>query len=93
LFSASKKDTLIKFKRQPYQKLAAFPLVPGMKLFLTGIKVTQVHGFNRAAIAAYWKRTYRSKTEQEPWYLLTNLLTLEETLKAYKKRAYYAGVN
>jgi hypothetical protein len=42
-----------------------------MKLFLTGIKVTQAHGFNRAAIAAYWKRKYRGKVKQEPWYLLT----------------------
>jgi hypothetical protein len=57
-----------------------------MKIFLTGIKVTQVHGFNRAAIAAYWKRSYRSLVEKEPWYLLTNFSTLEETLKAYRKR-------
>jgi Transposase DDE domain len=81
-----KRDTFIKRKRQPYQKLAALPLRPGMKIFLTGIKVTQVHGFNRAAVAAYWKRSYRSKVEQEPWYLLTNFSNLSETVKAYKKR-------
>jgi hypothetical protein len=57
-----------------------------MKLFLTGIKVTQAHGFNRGAIAAYWKRKYRGTIEQDPWYLLTNLSNLSETLKAYKKR-------
>jgi hypothetical protein len=34
----------------------------------------------------YWKRSYRNKVEKEPWYLLTNLSNLEETLKAYKKR-------
>jgi Transposase DDE domain len=81
-----KKDTNFKFQRKPYQELNALGLTPGMKMFLTEIKVTQKKGFNRAAIAAYWKRKYRSSVEQEPWYLLTNLLTLGETLKAYKKR-------
>jgi hypothetical protein len=81
-----KKDTLIKLKKLPYQKLATLPLIPGTKIFLTGIKVTQQKGFGSAAIAACWKRKYRSSVAEEPWYLLTNLLTLEETLKAYKKR-------
>jgi Transposase DDE domain len=81
-----KKDTNFKLKRQPYQKLADLPLRPGMKLFLTGIKVTQQKGLNRAALAAYWKRAYRGKIEQEPWYLLTNFSKLEATVKAYRKR-------
>ena len=34
----------------------------------------------------YWKRTYRGMGELEPWYLLTNLPDLPETIKAYKKR-------
>jgi hypothetical protein len=57
-----------------------------MKMFLTGIKVTQKKGFSSGAIAAYWKSKYRGKVEQEPWYLLTNFSSLEETIKAYKKR-------
>jgi hypothetical protein len=81
-----KKDTNFKFQRKPYQELNALGLRPGMNIFLTGIKVTQQKGFNRAAIAAYWKRSYRGKVEQEPWYLLTNFSGLEETIKAYKKR-------
>jgi hypothetical protein len=81
-----KKNTLIKLKRQPYQPLAALPLRPGMKLFLTGIKVTQQKGFSQANIGGYWKRIYRQQVEKEPWYLLTNLSNLSETLKAYKKR-------
>jgi hypothetical protein len=64
-----KKDTKIKFKRQPYQELNDLGLRRGMKMFLTGIKVTQKKGFSSAAIAAYWKRAYRSKVELEPWYL------------------------
>jgi hypothetical protein len=81
-----KKDTLIKIKRQPYQELAAFDLHPGMKRFLTGVKITKKRGFTGAAIVAYWKRSYRGKVEQEPWYLLTNFSTIEEALKAYRKR-------
>ncbi len=34
----------------------------------------------------YWKRKYRGMGELEPWYLLTNLSDLPETIKAYKKR-------
>ncbi|NCS22411.1 MAG: hypothetical protein GPJ15_22730 [Microcystis aeruginosa G11-06] len=34
----------------------------------------------------YCKPTYRGMGELEPWYLLTNLPDLPETIKAYKKR-------
>jgi hypothetical protein len=81
-----KKDTNFKLKRKPYQELNNLDLRPGMKMFLTGIKVTQKKGFSSGAIAAYWKSKYRGKVEQEPWYLLTNFSSLEETIKAYKKR-------
>jgi hypothetical protein len=81
-----KKDTNIKFPRKAYQQLNTLGLAPGMKMFLTGIKVTQSQGFGRASIGAYWKRQYRGKLEEEPWYLLTNFSSLEETIKTYKKR-------
>jgi hypothetical protein len=58
-----------------------------MKRFFTGIKLTKAHGFGKAYLAAYWKRAYRSKVEKEAWYLLTNLPSLEEALKAYKQRS------
>jgi Transposase DDE domain len=81
-----KKDTNIQFPKKVYQELNALELAPGMKMFMTGIKVTQKKGFGGASIGAYWKRKYRSSVAQEPWYLLTNFSSLEETLKAYKKR-------
>jgi hypothetical protein len=37
-------------------------------------------------MGAYWKRKYREKVEKEPGYLLTNFDSLEEAIKAYKKR-------
>jgi hypothetical protein len=46
-----KKDTNIKFKGKAYQQLNSFGYSPGMKMFLTGIKVTQSQGFGGANIA------------------------------------------
>ena len=81
-----KKSTNIKLPRKAYQPLNTLGLAPGMKVFLSGIKVTQQKGFGKANLVAYWKRAYRGKVEKEPWYLLTNFSNLSETLKAYKKR-------
>lgn len=73
-------------KKQAYQSLESLEIAPGMKLFLTGIKVTKHRGFAQAAIGVYWKRRSSGSLESEAWYLLTNLPTIEESLKAYKKR-------
>lgn len=81
-----KKDTNIQRKGQDYQELSGLGLAPGMKLFLSGIKVTQSQGFEGANMGVYWKRKYGGKVEKEPWYLLTNFDSLEEAIKAYKKR-------
>jgi hypothetical protein len=82
-----KKGTFIQLKKQPLPTLSSLGLRPGMKRFFTGIKLTKAHGFGKAYLAAYWKRAYRSKVEKEAWYLLTNLPSLEEALKAYKQRS------
>lgn len=82
-----KKDTHIQLKGQSYQRLDSFAIILGVKRFLTGVKVRKVKGFGQAAIAVYWKRKYRGKIEDEPWYLLTNLSSLAEAVKADKKRA------
>jgi len=37
-------------------------------------------------LATRWKRRYRSKQAEAPWYLLTNLDSLEKTLKLYESR-------
>jgi hypothetical protein len=58
-----KKDTNFKLKKKPYQELDDLALRPGMKMFLTGIKVTQKKGFSSGAIAAYWKSKYRGKVD------------------------------
>jgi hypothetical protein len=36
--------------------------------------------------AIYWKRKYKGKQEQAPWYLLTNLPDCEAAVKTSGKR-------
>jgi hypothetical protein len=42
-------------------------------LFYPLINLTQNKGFSRFNLVAFWKRKYKCKQEDEPWYLLTNL--------------------
>ena len=81
-----KQNTYIQLPGQDYQALSSVGLVPGSKLYLTGVKVTKEKGFAQGAIAAYWKRKYHSKQEKQGWYLLTNL-SFQEAIDAYKTRS------
>ncbi len=82
-----KKDTFIKQQSgQEYQQLLDFGLKPGMRIFFSDIKVTKGKGFGDFNLAAYWKRKYKNNSEDEPWYILTNLDNLDEVLKVYSKR-------
>jgi len=96
-----KKDTYIKKGRAQEKTLKNLNLQPGIKLFLTEVKVTKRKGFGQFNIAAYHRRghltcrpqvpapcpcKYRGKRPEEPWYILTNLDTVDETLKIYSQR-------
>ena len=80
-----KQNSYIQLPGQDYQPLSAVDLAPGMKVYLTGVRVTKEKGFE-GHIAAYWKRKYRGKQEKQGWYLLTNL-SLEAAISAYKTRS------
>jgi hypothetical protein len=82
-----KQGNYIKLRGQDYQKLSELGLVPGMKLFLTGVNFTKKKGFGQFSLAAYWKRKYRGKGLDEGWYILTNLKSLEAALKVYQARS------
>jgi hypothetical protein len=69
-----------------YQELRDLGLTPGMKLFLNGQQVTQQKGFGTFNVAGKWKRTYRGFRTKEPWYILTNLASLDLAIFAYQKR-------
>ncbi len=60
-----KQGSYIKLRDQEYQKLSELGLVPGMKLFFTGVKFTKNKGFGQFYLAAYWKRKYRGKSQDE----------------------------
>ena len=82
-----KHNTYIQIETQQYNSLNTLGLAPGVKRDIKSVKVTKNCGFERGAIAAYWKRKYRGKVEKEAWYILTNLESLEAAIKTYQKRS------
>lgn len=82
-----KKDTYIQHSGEEYQTLESLGLAPGMKMYLTGIKITKKQGFGTFNLAAYWKRKYRGNVPQEEWYILTNLTDLATALQVFKARS------
>jgi hypothetical protein len=81
-----KQKTTFREKRQKFQPLSSIPIYPGIRIFYTNINLTQTPGFGRFNLAVYWKRKYRSKQEDEAWYLLTNLPDLKTATKIYAQR-------
>jgi hypothetical protein len=79
-------NTTFREKRQPFQSLDTIPVKPGIHLFYQKISLTKKKGFSRFNLAAYWKRKYRGKQEDEPWYLLTNLPDLKSAIVVYSQR-------
>ena len=63
-----------------------FQLTPGVKTFEKNLQVTKQKGFGRFNVLAYQKRDYRQHTEEEPWFIITNLDEANEVIKFYKKR-------
>ena len=61
-------------------------LLPGMSVYYQGIKLTKSKGFCPINLAAKWKKTYRNKKTKEPWFIMTSLGSLQETILAYSQR-------
>ena len=81
-----KKSTHIELPVYGYQPLSSLELTSGNSLFLQDIPVTRQKGFGTFNVAGYWRRNYRNKKWNEPWYLLTNLSSLKQAKIAYKAR-------
>lgn len=81
-----KGNTTFREKKQPFQTLNSIPVQPGIHLFYPQINLTQNKGFSRFNLVASWKRKYKGKQEDEPWYLLTNLPDLKSANKIYGQR-------
>lgn len=81
-----KKSTYLKSGQTDWQKLGDLPLTPGTQMFFNTAIVTKGKGFDKAHLAAKWKRRYRGFVPDDPWYLLTNLASLDDAVSAYQKR-------
>ena len=73
-------------KIQPFQALDSIPVQPEIHLFYPKVGFTKKKGFSRFNFVASWKRKYRGKQEDEPWYLLTNLPDLKSASEIYSQR-------
>lgn len=81
-----KKGTYIQQRGQKFQRLETLGLKPGVSVYISQVQVTKQQGFGKFDLAAYWQRNYRGKKADEPWYILTNLSSLEAALTAFKAR-------
>ena len=81
-----KKSTFLKSDQGDWQKLGELTLSPGTQRFFHTAVLTQSRGFDAAHLAVKWKRRYRGFVPDEPWFLLTNLPTLDAAIHAYQRR-------
>lgn len=82
-----KQGTYIRQENQSYQRLQSLGLVPGVSFFLHNIQTTKQTGFAHFNLAGYHRRKYRGNVEPDGWFLLTNLDSLAEAIKAFKFRS------
>ncbi|OUL33320.1 transposase [Nostoc sp. T09] len=82
-----KQGTYIRQENQSHQRLQSLGLNPGISFFLTGIQATKQKGFDKFNLAGYYKRKYRGVVEPAGWFLLTNLDSLKDAIKAFKLRS------
>ena len=81
-----KKSTYVLIEDKPWLKLGQLGLTPGTKCFYNTVTMTKSKGFDQAHLAGKWKRRYRGFASEEPWFLLTNLESLDDAITAYQKR-------
>ncbi|WP_225895987.1 IS4 family transposase [Dendronalium phyllosphericum] len=82
-----KQGTYIRQENQSYQRLQSLGLTPGISFFLSDVQATKQSGFAKFNLAGYYKRKYRGKVEPAGWFLLTNLDSLADAIKAFKLRS------
>jgi hypothetical protein len=81
-----KASTQIQVGDEAWQALSQLGLIPGHHVFFNQVSVTKTKGFGAARVAGKWKRRYRGFAPDEPWFILTNLESLDEAIAAYQKR-------
>lgn len=73
-------------EQEQYHALKDLNIQPGTQHFFQGIHHTKSYKLGSFNLAIRWKRRYRGKQAKDPWYLLTNLDSLQKTLKFYAAR-------
>lgn len=81
-----KRSTHIQEEGQDFLALNEIEIKPGQTKFLRGINCTATHKIGSFNLGVTWKRKYRGKGPKDPWYILTNLDSLEMVLAFYKSR-------
>lgn len=81
-----KQNEFIQVEGQLWVQLQSLGLVPGVSLYLQGIKVRKTKGFIGFNLAGKWKKKYQGWAPKEGWFILTNLQNLNSAIAAYKKR-------
>lgn len=81
-----KRNCYLEVEQEVWVQLKALGLRPGVSFYFQGVKVTKTKGFAGANVVCKWKRKYRGWTADEAWFILTNLNSLDESLKAYQQR-------
>ncbi len=69
-----------------WEPLKEVGLLPGISLYLSGVKVRKTQPIEGFDIACKWKRKYRGVSVKEGWFILTNLGALKKAIAAYQKR-------
>ena len=71
---------------QNYQSLEDLGFKPGMSKFFKAVYINKNDPLGPFNLATYWKRKYRRKGPNEPWYILTSCQDLKTTLRFYRAR-------
>ncbi|NEO65723.1 MAG: IS4 family transposase [Moorea sp. SIO4G2] len=81
-----KKNEFVEYKKDNWVALNDLGLIPGVSLFIQGVKVTKTRGFTSFNVACKWQRKLKGIAPKEGWFILTNFDSLELAISAYKKR-------
>ena len=81
-----KRNTEVQRTGELPQQLQALGVLPGQKLFLNDVQVTQTKGFGGFNLAAKWKKRYRGFAPDEAWFILTNFGDIDTAINRYAKR-------
>ena len=81
-----KKNTNISTEDKDFYQIGDLQPKPGTREFHPDIIFTKTHKLKRTSLGVYWKRKYRDMGEKEPWFLLTNLPSLQDAIRAFRKR-------